>query len=206
LLSTPTGPAGPVVVESFGRLDVAVANAGFGVLGRVDRLGIDDYRRQLEINVFGVLRTIYAALPELKKTRGQIVVVGSVSGHVPTPDTSAYCMSKFAIRGFCEAIHDELARDGVGVTLASPGFIETDIRLLDNRGALREGARDPVPRWLQMPAATAARRIVRAAAARRREVVVTLHGKVAVCVYRHLPWLVQTVLALGERLKPPGRR
>ena len=60
--------------SKFGRLDVAVANAGFSVGGRLVDLTLDDYRRQLETNVFGVLRTLYAALPELRKTQGRIVV------------------------------------------------------------------------------------------------------------------------------------
>src|SRR3954468_5167452 len=90
-------------VERYGRLDIAIANAGFGVAGPVEALTLEDFRRQLETNVFGVLRTLYAALPELRKTRGQFVVVGSVAGHVPTPATSAY-MSKFAVRGFAESI------------------------------------------------------------------------------------------------------
>lgn len=192
-------------VATFGRLDAAVANAGFGVVGAVDRLSIDDYRRQLETNVFGALRTLYAALPELKKTRGQVVFIGSVSGHVPTPDTSAYCMSKFALRGFAESIHDELAAHGVAVTLASPGFVQSEGRLRDNAGNLKDGAQDPVPAWLQMPAPTAARHIVRAAAARRREVVVTAHGKLAVLAYRHFPWFVKLAIGLGARYGPkPG--
>ncbi|MBI5499896.1 MAG: SDR family oxidoreductase [Deltaproteobacteria bacterium] len=182
-------------IERFGKLDVVVANAGFGVVGRVDELALEDYRRQMEVNVFGVLRTFQAALPELKKSRGRFVVTGSVSGHVPLGNTSAYCMSKFAVRGWAEAAHDELARDGVTVTLVSPGFVETDIRRIDNQGKLREGARDPIPKWLRLSAEGAARAIVVAAADRKREVVLTVHGKAAVFAYRHFPWLVQGVLA-----------
>ena len=125
-------------VERYGRLDIAIANAGFGVVGPVEELRLDDFRRQLETNVLGVLRTLYASLPELRKTRGQFVIVGSVAGHVPTPATSAYCMSKFAVRGFAESIHDELAASGVSVTLVSPGFVDSDIRRVDNHGKVHE--------------------------------------------------------------------
>ncbi len=58
---------------AFGKLDVVVANAGFGVSGMLETLSLDDYRRQLETNVFGVLRTVYATLEYLKKTRGRLV-------------------------------------------------------------------------------------------------------------------------------------
>lgn len=190
-------------IERFGRLDLVVANAGFGVAGRVDELTLDDFRRQLETNVFGVLRTLYAALPELKKTRGQFVVIGSVAGHVPSPGTSAYALSKFAVRGLAESIHDELAADGVGVTLVSPGFVDSDIRRVDNRGGLHADAPDPVPAWLRMPTDRAARVIVRAIRQRRREIVVTGHGKALVFVYRHAPRLVQFMFA---RFGTPKRR
>jgi len=190
-------------VERYGRLDIAVANAGFGVAGRVEDLTVDDFRRQLETNVFGVLRTLYASLPELRKTRGQFVVVGSVSGYVPTPGTSAYCMSKFAVRGFAESIHDELAASGVSVTLVSPGFVDSDIRRVDNHGKVHENAPDPVPAWLRMPTDRAARTIVRAIRRRRREVVVTGHGKALVVLYRHAPWLLRFLIA---RFGAPKRR
>src|SRR6516162_1632908 len=74
-------------VERWGKLDVVIANAGFGVVGTFRDLTIEDYRRQFETNVFGVLRTIYAALPEIEKTRGHVVIVGSVAGWVSTPGT-----------------------------------------------------------------------------------------------------------------------
>jgi short-subunit dehydrogenase len=190
-------------VERYGRLDVAIANAGFGVVGRVEQLTLDDFRRQLETNVFGVLRTLYAALPELRKTGGQIVVLGSVAGHVPTPTTSAYSMSKFAVRGLTESIHDELASAGVSVTLVSPGFVDSDIRRVDNHGQVHEQAPDPVPAWLRMPTERAARIIVRAIRRRHREVVVTGHGKLLVYVYRHAPWLLRFLIA---RFGGPKRR
>jgi short-subunit dehydrogenase len=104
-------------------------------------------------------------------------------------------MSKFAVRGFAESIHDELAASGVAVTLVSPGFVDSDIRRVDNHGQVHESAPDPVPAWLVMPTDRAARTIVRAIRRRRREVVVTGHGKALVFLYRHAPWLLQFVIA-----------
>ena len=72
-------------VLAFGKLDIAFANAGFGVVAPLKKLALEDYRRQFETNVFGVLRTIYAALPELEKTKGNLVIIGSVSGWISTP-------------------------------------------------------------------------------------------------------------------------
>jgi short-subunit dehydrogenase len=193
--------------EAFGRIDVAVANAGFGVMGALGSLTLEDYRRQFETNVFGVLRTIYAVLPELEKTRGRLVIIGSVSGHIATPGSSAYAMSKFAVRALAQALGHELGRHGVSVTLISPGFVESEIHQVDNRGVHHAEGRDPVPRWLRMPAATAASRIVSAAARRRREVVITGHGKLTVFLQRHFPWLVAAVVrAFGVKGRTePGR-
>jgi short-subunit dehydrogenase len=183
--------------EAFGRIDVVVANAGFGVVGPVERLSVDDYRRQFETNVFGVLRTLYATLPDLRQTRGRFAIIGSVSGHVSAPGSSAYAMSKFAVRALAEALRPEVRRSGVAVTLISPGFVESEIRLVDNQGALRTGTRDAVPAWLRMPAEAAARKIVTAIERRRREAVITGHGKALVFLSRHFPGLMSVLVGLS---------
>jgi short-subunit dehydrogenase len=176
--------------SALGPIDVAVANAGFGVVGRFDELTLDDHRRQLETNVFGVLRTAYAALPDLLQTRGAFVIIGSVTGHVAVPGMAPYAMSKFAVRGLAQSLGHELAPKGVAVVLISPGYVESELYQIDNRGERHPDAKDVVPRRLRMSSAKAARQIVRAVARRRREVVITAPGKVTVFLQRHVPWLV----------------
>ena len=189
---------------ALGKLDVVVANAGFGVTGLLERLSLDDFRRQLETNVFGVLRTIYATLEDLKKSRGRLVVIGSVSGHVAVAGSSAYSMSKFAVRGLAASLGHELAEHGASVTLISPGFIESEIRQVDNRGVRRaEKPAPPIPAALVMATPTAARKIVSAVARRRREVVITGFGKAAVLLQRHLPGLLAAII---RRFAIKGRR
>jgi short-subunit dehydrogenase len=189
---------------ALGKLDVVVANAGFGVSGTLERLSLDDYRRQFETNVFGVLRTIYATLADLKKTHGRLVLIGSVSGHVAVPGSSAYSMSKFAVRGLAASLGHELAPYGVAVTLISPGFVESEITQVDNRGVWHaEGPTRPLPPSIVMATATAARKIVSAVARRRREAVITGFGKAAVLLQRHLPGvLAGTIRRFGIK----GRR
>jgi len=138
--------------HAFGPVDAMIANAGFGVEGKLANLRLDDYRRQFETNVFGVIRSVQAALPDLRQTGGAIGVVGSTNGYLSVPGWSAYCMSKHAVRSFCDCIRHELAPDGVSVTHLAPGFIESDFRRVDNQSALHERAKDPVPSWLQMSA------------------------------------------------------
>lgn len=193
--------------EAFGAVDIAVANAGFGVAGRMDKLSLEDYRRQFETNVFGVLRTVYAALPELEKVRGRVVVIGSVAGYIAAPGGGPYAMSKYAVRALAESLGRELAPKGVSVTHIGPGFVESEIRKVDNAGNFREAARDSVPGWLMMPASQAAREIVDATAARRREAIITRHGRAVVFLARHAPGFVDRVLrALPQGDRPAWRR
>ena len=193
--------------EAFGRIDVVVANAGFGVVGTLEKLSLDDYRRQFETNVFGVLRTIYATLDDLKRSRGRLAIIGSVSGHLATPHGSPYSMSKFAVRALSDALRNELRPAGVAVTLISPGFVESELRLIDNKGVLHESARDIVPSWIRMSAAACARQTVTAIARRRREAVITGHGKALVFMQRHLPGLMNRLVGLStyKGRTEPGR-
>lgn len=195
-------------LTAFGRIDVVVANAGFGVVGRFECLALDDYRRQFETNVFGVLRTAKASLDALRASSGRLAIVGSVAGHIATPGSSPYSMSKFAVRALSEALGHELAASGVSVTLVSPGLVESELRRVDNTGVLQPDAPESAPRWLVMPASRAARQIVGAIARRRREVVITGHGKLGVFLQRHAPWLVAGALrTFGLRSRPePARR
>jgi short-subunit dehydrogenase len=194
-------------ITALGAIDVVVANAGFGVAGELRRLALPDYRRQFETNVFGVLRTVYASLTELEKTRGTLVIIGSVAGHVAAPGGTPYAMSKFAVRALAEGLGHEMASRGVGVVLVSPGFVESELRQIDNEGKFRPEAHDRVPAWLVMSSASAARKIVRAVARRRREVVITGHGKVFVFVQRHAPWLVAKLIrTLGIRGRAEPKR
>jgi short-subunit dehydrogenase len=183
----------------FGRLDVAVANAGFGVVGRFASLALEDYRRQFETNVFGVLRTARAVLEPLRASHGTLVIIGSVAGHVSTPGTSAYSMSKFAVRALAEALDGELRPEGVTTVLVSPGFVQSEIHQVDNLGRWHAEGRDSVPTWLRMPADAAARRIVQAIRRQRSEIVVTGHGKLLVLLSRLAPWLVRALGRYGGR-------
>ena len=178
---------------------MAVANAGFGVVGTIEKLSVEDYRRQFETNVFARRsRPIKACLPELRKTRGRLVLIGSVAGYISTPNASPYAMSKFAIRALALALGPELAPSGVSVTLISPGFIESEIRQVDNRGVHHSHAKDPLPSWLPMPADVAARKIVvgRVPAAARSD----RHGA------RQGARLATAVRAVGAQARDAPRR
>ena len=112
--------------------------------------------------------------------------MGSVAGYVAAPGASAYAMSKFATRALAESLRAELGREGVGVTLISPAYVDSDIRRTDNRGQLPRRR----PRIRSRHGCACARRAPRASwpeaiARGRDEVVVTLHGKLIVFLARH---------------------
>ena len=185
------------VVAHFGRLDVAVANAGMGVAGRFEKLGDAEWRRQMDANLFGVVSTARWALPELRKTRGRLALVGSVNGIIWLPGTVAYGASKFAVRAIGLTLAQELRGSGVSCTLIEPGFVSSDIVKVDNQGCFHDDYRDPRPKGLLWPADRAARVMARAILCRRREFVFTAHGKAAAFLGRHLGWLVHLI---GSRM------
>lgn len=186
---------------AFGGIDVVIANAGFGVAGNFESLKLEDYQRQFETNVYGVLRTVYATLADLKKSRGNIAILGSVAGHVALPGNTPYSMSKFAVRAFADGLVHELRPHGVTVTLISPGFVASEIRQVDNRGELQAHTKDPIPRWIVVPTVRAANEIIRAVERGKREQVVTGHGKVIVFLNRHCHWLFEAIKRRGLKAR-----
>jgi len=183
---------------AFGELDVVIANAGIGIMGSVEELSIEDYRRQFETNVFGVLRTVKATLSSLRRTSGRIALTGSVSGFLSLPGTSAYAMSKFAVRALAEALGAELSSAGVSVTHIAPGFVESEIRKVDNAGHHHEGRSDPIPPFLVMSNTRAAHEIANAIEARRPEAVITNHGKAAMFVATRFPRTTHSIVRLAS--------
>jgi short-subunit dehydrogenase len=183
--------------------EIVIANAGFGVVGKAQDLTDADYRRQFETNVFGVLRTLHESLAALRQTRGRFVIMGSVAGYVPTPGGSPYAMSKFAVRALADSLHGDLRALGVSCTLISPGFVDSDIRRVDNRGGFHPHARDPIPHWLRMKTDEAARIMVTGILRGRREVIVTSHAKVLIFMARHLPRLTRYLLSRNSHRQRP---
>lgn len=131
-----------------GGLAGVVNNAGIAVAGMLEFLPIEDLRRQLEVNVIGVVAVTQAMLPLLRRTltaggRPRIVFVGSSSGYLAAPLIGAYNASKFAIEGICDSWRQELAPFGIDVTLIEPGAIDTPIFEASNRDAADRLAKLP---------------------------------------------------------------
>ncbi len=193
------------VVAHFGRLDVAVANAGFGVAGPIESLPIEAWRRQFDTNVFGAVSTIRHALPQLRRTRGRLALIASVAALLPTPGNGAYAASKYALRGLGQTLAVELAGSGVSCTLVHPGFVASEIAQVDNEGRFDPSRRDRRPAGLMWTAEDAARVVVRAIHRRAREYTFTVHGKIGGFLGRHAPGLLHLLMSRFAA-KRGGRR
>jgi NAD(P)-dependent dehydrogenase (short-subunit alcohol dehydrogenase family) len=115
------------VANEQGRIDVLVNNAGYGLVGPLEELSIEEFKEQFETNVFGVIRVTQLVLPIMRKQRnGTIVNISSIAGRIGFPLTPAYVSSKFALEGLSESVSYELEQFGIKVILVEPGVIKTN--------------------------------------------------------------------------------
>lgn len=120
------------IVDEGGRLDVLVNNAGLARFGPVDEMALDDWEVQQATNVRGIFLCTRAAVPTMKRQNaetgfgGHIVNIASIAGLLGNPNLGAYNASKFAVRGFSEAMMKELRDDGIKVSCVYPGSVETE--------------------------------------------------------------------------------
>jgi short-subunit dehydrogenase len=116
-----------LAVEKLGGLDAVIANAGAGAYGLFSDMAPEDTDRTVEVTLLGAVNTIRAALPHLERTRGTIVITGSVAGKYPMPLAAAYSAAKHGLRGFVNSLSVELRATGshVRVALVHPGPVDT---------------------------------------------------------------------------------
>jgi NAD(P)-dependent dehydrogenase (short-subunit alcohol dehydrogenase family) len=114
-------------VERFGRIDVVVNNAGYADLASVEDVALEDFRKQVDTNLFGVVNVTKAALPVLREQgAGHIIQISSIGGRLATPGLSAYQSAKWAVGGFSSVLAAEVKPLGIRVTVLEPGGMETD--------------------------------------------------------------------------------
>jgi len=127
------------VLNTAGRIDVVVNNAGFAVFGAVENITEADFQRQFDTNVLGVLRLTQAVLPHFRaKKSGRIVNVSSVVGTISFPYSSLYASTKWALEAFSQSLSAEVAPFGIHVTVVQPGFTKTPFVLEDVTGTVKD--------------------------------------------------------------------
>lgn len=114
-------------LQSFGRLDVLISNAGYGHFGCVEEISETEARSQIDTNLFGSLWIIQAALPVMRKQQsGHIIQVSSIGGVIAYPNLGIYHASKWAVEGLCESLNKEVSGFGIAITLVEPGPFTTE--------------------------------------------------------------------------------
>lgn len=119
--------AAKAAIERFGKIDVLLNNAGFGLMGAVEEASAAEIEEVYRTNVFGVLTVIRAVLPHMRAARsGRILNISSIGGYRGAAGFGVYSSTKFAVEGLSEALHAELAPLGIHVTVVEPGYFRTD--------------------------------------------------------------------------------
>ncbi len=114
--------------KTNGRLNVLINNAGIISLGAIEEMSQEDTMKQLETNLFGVMRVTKAVLPSMRANKsGRIVNVGSLAGYIPVPFQGMYATAKFALEGYTEQLRQETKSLGIMVSIVEPGFFKTNI-------------------------------------------------------------------------------
>lgn len=120
-------------VARFGRIDVLVNNAGYGLLGGVEEASAEEVKKQFDTNVFGLLHVTRAVLPTLRaQGSGHVINISSIGGYASHQGWGVYCATKFAVEGLTEALDAELSPLGIRATVVEPGFFRTDFLNADS--------------------------------------------------------------------------
>ena len=189
-----------VTADRFDSIDVLVANAGQTLWGLFeDFKSLAPLRKVMEVNYFGSVHCTRWALPHLRESKGQIVVVSSLTGKTGVPTRSGYAASKHALHGFFDTLRIELRGSGVDITLACPDFVATETRErawgIDDRAM----GKSPVRENDVMTAGECARRILVGAAKRKRELILSRRGKLGLLLKIFAPSLVDRIAARAIR-------
>ncbi len=172
-----------------GQLDVVFACAGYGLVRTVEEVAPEAFLRQLDVNLVGVHRTVQAALPHLRPG-GRILVLASLAAYISPPRWAAYAASKAGLRGYCDALREELAPRGIRVVAIHPGAIETPFFDAARHASGTEVR--PVGPVLKVD--RVARAVLGAARRPRREVFVPAYARAYPFLTALLPGLVYRVI------------
>lgn len=180
---------GKIIIEKFGKIDVLVNNAGFGIYNTVEKTKIDEMESQMATNFLGMMYCTKTFLQKMLEQRsGHIVNVASVAGSIGIPGMASYCASKFAMLGFSESLFHELKGTGVGITVVSPIMVRTNFFDHESFGKM--------PRYsaTSLDSKTVANAVVKAASSPRLEIVVPQVVRLAIWLKQTFPYLINPIV------------
>jgi uncharacterized protein len=187
------------VLVRFGRIDLWINNAGYGLLDSTENLDLAEARSLFETNLFGAVQCMQAVIPIMKKQgSGVIANISSAAGYIAVPYMPAYCGSKHALNAVSHASRLELRGTGVSVVSVCPGYVQTAfganaVKGTDSRrvgGSTRHG----------ITVERVARAVLKGCVRRSREIVVPWYYRPAIFAYYLWPGLIES--AMIQRIKP----
>lgn len=114
--------------QSYGKVDILINNAGVMLLGKIDGVDTEEWRRMVDLNLMGLMYATHAALPGMKRQgHGHIVNVSSVAGRVVNPISAVYAATKHAVGAFSEGLRKQESKNGIRVTVIEPGAVRTEL-------------------------------------------------------------------------------
>lgn len=164
-------------LESCGRIDVLINNAGISMRALFRETSLDVIRQVMDINFFGSVYCTRYAMESLIQSKGMVVGVSSIAGYRGLPGRSGYSASKFALQGWLESLRTELLEEGVHVMWVCPGFTTSNIRQVALNKEGEQQGETPLDESKMMPADVCARHILEAMEKKKRTLVLTFNGK-----------------------------
>ena len=181
-------------IAEFGRIDVLINNAGISMRALFNEADLEVIKTVMNTNFWGTVYCTKYALPYLLKSKGSLVGVSSIAGHIGLPERSAYSASKFAINGFLESIRNENLENDLHVLIACPGFTASNIRKSALTKDGTEQAESPRNEQKMMTAKMVAKRIICAIDCRKDSLTVSTNGKLILFINRFFPKLAKRLV------------
>lgn len=181
-------------ISKFGKIDVLINNAGITMFSKFENIKDPDiFRKIMDVNYFGSVYCTFYALPYLKKSKGMIITISSLTGKGGVPTRTGYSASKHALVGFFDSLRIELMEYNVSVMLVFPGFVKSNIRenALNQDGKI--AGKSHINEEKAMSAEKCAEIIVKGIEKKKREIVMTLKGKLGVWLKLIYPSLVDRI-------------
>ncbi len=177
-------------IESYGRIDVLICNAGISMRALFDDLDLDVLHRLMDVNFWGTVNCVKPALPHIQASRGSIVGVSSVAGLHGLPARTGYSASKYAMTGFLETIRIENLKKGVHVMIACPGFTASNVRFAALTANGESQGETPRDESKMMSSEQVARIIIRDTKRRKRLSLMEFNGRGTHLIKKFFPALL----------------
>lgn len=178
----------------FGRIDGLINNAGVSIRALFHETKIEALEKVMNVNFWGAVYCTQAAIPEIVKTKGNIVAVSSVIGFKGLPGRTGYAASKFAMNGFFESLRMEYMNSGVHVMVACPGFTQSEIRKRALNADGNEQGETPLDEHKLMKPEDVAKEILNGLTKRKRFLVQTRQGKLIFWLNKFFPAALDKII------------